>query len=249
MGLKAAKMLHALTDAIYPPQCAGCMTLTDAPHGLCPTCWKDTSFITGAICASCGIPVPGTSEDGLRCDDCHANPPDWTQGRAAIMYTGVGRRVLLSFKHGDRLDLARTLAGWMAGAGSTLIETADIVAPVPLHRWRLLSRKFNQAAELARQPHISGACEYCPDLVTRIRSTTLQKNMTREERLANMAGAFEVPTRHLNRLKGKSVLLIDDVMTTGATLSTLSRCLSDAGAETVNVLALARVAPGRSRYI
>ncbi len=237
-------VLDRLIDAIYPPQCAGCMTLTDAPHGLCPACWVETSFITGASCGRCGTPLPGTPEAGLSCDACLTHPPAWDQGRAAALYDGTARRVILSLKHGDRLDLSRTLASWLARAGHDLIEGADIVAPVPIHWRRLIARKYNQSAELARQKAVCGDADYCPDLLHRLRHTRPHEGLDRQTRFENQRGSVEVHPRHHAALRGRSVLLIDDVMTTGATLSACAKACQSAGAATVNVLVLARVARG-----
>ncbi len=149
--------------------------------------------------------------------------------------------MVLALKHGDRLDLAPALARWMLAPAKPLLKRADILAPVPLHHWRMLRRKFNQSAELARHlAHQSG--QFClPDLLTRQRKTPSQDGLTRSERMENQRGAFQVTQRHRQVIKGKAVLLVDDVLTTGATLSACAEALYAAGANNVDVIVLARV--------
>ena len=235
--------LGQMINFLYPPQCAGCAELTDAPHGLCPACWGDASFISGAICDCCGAPIPITVAGRVTiCQGCISAPPGWDRGRAALLYEGTGRRVVLSLKHGDRLDLVRPLATWMRRAGQELIDEADIIAPVPLHWSRLLKRRFNQSAELARRIGIDLRAHQIPDLLSRPRPTKAQEGMTREVRFQTQSGAIDVSKRYRQAVRGQNILLIDDVMTSGATLSNCTAALRAAGAETVNVLVAARVA-------
>lgn len=239
-------MGHALVDAvinaIYPPQCAACGEATGEAQGLCGCCWSKTPFVSGLVCTKCGLPLEGEGDGDVLCDGCLHAPPAWDRGAAAVLYEGTGRRVVMALKHGDRLELAKPLSRWMARIGQGLIGEADIVAPVPLHWSRLVRRQFNQSVELARQKGISGRAQLVPDLLVRTRPTRLQDGMDRAERFANQRDAFVVNARQTGRLIGKNVLLIDDVMTTGATLSACTEALRDAGAGTVNVLVLARVA-------
>ncbi len=208
---------------------------------LCAKCWRETSFIDGAKCDCCGAPLSGFDEELiLTCDSCLSHPPAWNKGRAAVLYEGAGRRVVLALKHGDRLDMAKPLAGWLTRAGQDLIAKADIVAPVPLHWQRLVKRRYNQSFELVRGLGQSDEFQAAPNLVKRVRKTVPQEGMNREERFENQRGAFAVSDMHT--LAGKNILLIDDVMTTGATLSSCAEALYDKGADQVNVLVLARVA-------
>ena len=151
-------MLHSLTaiggriiDTIYPPRCLACTAATDAARGLCPACWADTHFIAGTTCRKCGVPLVGDAGAEDQCESCTRHPPAWDRGAAALLYSGAGRRMVLALKHGDRLDMVRPLAAWMARAGRPLLAEADIVAPVPLNWRRLVMRRYNQSAELARQ--------------------------------------------------------------------------------------------------
>ncbi len=232
-----------MLEMIYPARCMGCEAYTDTPNGLCPDCWLQTRFISGAACKQCGSPLPGEGED-LLCDSCITFPPAWRHGAAAVVYADGGRKMVLALKHGDRLDLAPALARWMLTPAKHLLKRADIIAPVPLHRWRLLRRKFNQSAELAR--HMARASgQYClPDLLTRYLKTPSQDGLNRVERMDNQRGAFRMTARHITAIKGKSVLLVDDVMTTGATLSACAETLYGAGASNVDVIVLARVERG-----
>ncbi len=231
-----------LIDMIFPPRCIACPEPTDAPHGLCPACWRETHFITGAACRQCGLPMTGEAGPEDVCDGCRRHPPAWDRGAAAVVYDGAGRRVVLALKHGDRLDTVRPLAGWMAAAGRGLIAEADLIAPTPLHWRRLVKRRYNQSAELARRLGRIAGKPVAVDLLTRTRATIPQEGMNRVARAANQAGAFAVTRRHRDRLAGCSVLLVDDVLTSGATLSACAECLRAAGAARVDVLALARVA-------
>lgn len=243
-------IITPLLNTLYPPRCLACGDRTDGARGLCGTCWRDTHFITGAACGKCGVPLIGdsTAPDAFisdavdTCDPCLRRPPAWDAGAAAVLYGGAARRAVLGFKHGDRLDMRDALAEWMLPAGRALLARADIVAPVPLHWRRLLRRRYNQSAELARALARRSDREMVPDLLTRRRFTTPQEKMDWTARARNQAGAFVVTPRHAARVDGRSILLIDDVLTSGATLSSGAEALRAAGASRVDVLVLARVA-------
>ncbi|WP_232822964.1 ComF family protein [Oceanibium sediminis] len=233
----------ALVTLLFPPECAGCRAPTTAAHGLCASCWTQTRFITGPVCDGCGQPLP-TAAPGVavRCEGCTSHPPAWDRGRAAILYEGRGRDIVLSLKHRDRQDLTPVLARWLHRAGRELIGDADILTPVPLHWTRLAKRRFNQSAELARRPELGFAGLVLPDLLTRARATASLKGRTRGERQAILRDAIRLTPRHAARVQGKSVLLLDDVMTTGATLSAAAEALRAGGARHIAVLVVARVA-------
>jgi ComF family protein len=238
--LRALK--SGLVDLLYPPRCLACPAATEAPHGLCPACWRDTHFIAGAACAKCGTPLMGEAGPSDVCEGCRLHPPAWDRGAAAAVYVGAARRVVLALKHGDRLDTVGPLAGWMAAAGRELLAEADLIAPTPLHWRRLLMRRYNQSAELAKRLGRTAGRRVAVDLLTRTRATIPQEGMDRAARAANQAGAFAVGRRWRAELPGKAVLLVDDVLTSGATLSACADCLRAAGAARIDVLALARVA-------
>ena len=177
----------------------------------------------------------------LTCAACLARPPVYSRARAVFRYD-TARDLVLRFKHADRTDYAPTFATWMCRAGADLIENADMVIPVPLHRWRLLKRRYNQAAVLASAIARQSELQWMPNALTRTRATPSQGAMiSAKARRRNVLGAFTVDAALKSRLKGKRVLLIDDVMTTGATLEACARALRRAGASEISALTLARV--------
>ena len=242
LGASLAAIRTGIVDTIYPPRCLACPEYTDTAHGLCPSCWRETVFVSGTACVKCGVPLMGEATAEDFCERCQRHPPAWDFGAAALIYDGAGRRMVLQFKHGDRLDMVRPLAAWMAAAGARQIAAADVIVPVPLHWRRLLRRRYNQSAELARHlSHVSGK-RACVDLLARRRLTTPQEGMDRAARAVNQAGAFAVNPRRAAEVKGRNLLLIDDVLTSGATLSNCAETLRAAGAARVDILVLARVA-------
>ncbi len=237
MGLQAALRV------IYPAQCLLCETLVEEEFGLCPACWRETPFISGLVCDSCGTPLPGEDPGHpVHCDDCLTLARPWSRGRAALIYRGNGRALVLALKHGDRLDLARPAAKWLARAAAPLLAPGTILAPVPLHWLRLLRRRYNQAALLSRRLSALTGLPHVPDLLHRTRRTPSQEGRDRQGRFANLADAIVVTPRHRARISGRRVLLVDDVMTSGATLAAAAEACLAAGAAGVDVAVLARVA-------
>ena len=228
-----------VVDALLPPRCLGCHAAV-AHHGqLCAECWRALDFIEGPQCAACGLPFEFDLGSGAVCGACARARPAYAGARAVLRYDEHSRDLILGFKHADRTELAPTLAGWMARAGAALIEEADIVAPVPLHRLRLLRRRYNQAALLANAIADVGAVAALPDLLVRRRATPSQAGLSPAGRVANVRGAFGV--NRARRARGQRVLLIDDVMTTGTTVASCARALLRARVAEVKVLTLARV--------
>ncbi len=237
MGLQAA--LHL----IYPPQCLTCDARVTTDFGLCGACWRETPFITGLVCDHCGVPLPGEDTGKPEhCDDCLTIARPWSQGRAALLYKDNARRIVLALKHGDRLDLARPASNWLHRVAGPMLRPGMIVAPIPLHWLRLIKRRYNQAALLSAAVAKLAALDHCPDLLIRRRHTGSQEGRSRDGRFANMADALALHPRRANRVEGRHVLLVDDVMTSGATFATAAEACIAGGATGISVLALARVA-------
>lgn len=237
MGLQAA--LHL----IYPPQCLTCDARVTTDFGLCGACWRETPFIAGLVCDHCGVPLPGEDTGKPEyCDDCLTLARPWSQGRAALLYKANARRIVLALKHGDRLDLARPASQWLHRAAAPMIQPGMIVAPIPLHWLRLIKRRYNQAALLSAAVAKLADLDHCPDLLIRRRFTGSQEGRSRDGRFANMQDALALHPRRANRVDGQHVLLVDDVMTSGATFAAAAEACLAGGAKAISVLALARVA-------
>jgi ComF family protein len=238
-------------DLLLPPQCLTCDQPVVAAGLLCAACFRLTGFITPPFCDHCAQPVAHAGQfAGQRaggpaqapvCDDCARGPPCWQRARAALRYDEQSRLLVMRLKHADRLELVRPLARMMARAGADLLRAAPVLVPVPLHRRRLLARKFNQSALLARAIAATTGLQAVPDALRRTRKTASLGHLGREARRAEVAGAFAVRPRRAAALVGRRVLLIDDVLTSGATAGACTEALLQAGAAAVDVLVAARV--------
>ena len=234
--------MKAARTILFPPQCLDCGTGVAEDGALCPACWGEAEFIGACLCDTCGIPLPGDggTEAGLTCDDCLARPRPWTQGRAALVYAGSGRRLVLALKHGDRPDLAPALGRWLAAAAVPLVAPDMVVVPVPLHPRRMLRRKYNQAALLGAAVARAHGLLLEAAALRRVRHTPMQDHGSVGDRFANVEGAIRLAVRARPRLQGRPVLLVDDVMASGATLAAAADALAGAGAAEVSVAVLAR---------
>jgi len=238
---------RALIDALLPPHCLTC----DAPVGdqgsLCGACFVALGFVTAPLCDRCGVPLPHAgaglpAADGtLWCPRCVARPPVFARARAALRYDAGAARLILPFKHADRTELARPLARQMARAGAALLEGADLLAPVPLHPRRLFSRRYNQAALLSARLARAAGKPHAPALLRRCVATPPLGEQGAQARAATVADAFALGRGAAARIEGRRVLLIDDVLTSGATVNACATLLLAAGAARVEVLAAARV--------
>lgn len=233
--------MHKALELFYPKQCASCQTLVEDRGGLCPACWAATPFISGLQCDACSVPLMGEAAGGRPlCDDCMQNPRLWSQGRAALEYRDNARRMVLSLKNG-RIDLAAPMAQWMTAAGNELLHPETCIVPVPLHWFRRVKRRFNQSVLLGRGIANAGDLTMVPDALLRVRRTIPQEGMTAAQRHANIADSIRPNPRRAHFIAGRDVLIIDDVMTSGATFTAATVACLDAGAKSVSVLALARV--------
>ena len=235
--------MQTAVNAVFPPDCVCCGAPVETEFGLCATCWGDTPFITGASCDQCGTPLPGSDpEPGLRCDDCLTIARPWDKGRAVFTYAGNGRKLVLRLKHGDQPAIARAAGKWMATRAAPLITDDTLIVPIPLHWWRLFRRRVNQSALLAQALANETGAAMAPDALRRTRRTETQDGKDREGRFANLRDSIHPHPRRGHILAGRDVLLVDDVMTSGATFAAAAQACHDAGAENVCVVALARVA-------
>lgn len=213
----------------------------DHPGGVSPRLWPDLDFLAPPFCACCGVRFPFDAGEGTLCPSCIAAPPVYDRARAAMIYGGAGRDLILSFKHGDRTALVRTFIPWLLQAGDAFRAGACLIVPVPLHRWRLLKRRYNQAGLLAQGLARCWDLPYRPEILLRVRATPSQGHQGRRARADNVRGAFTVPLFWQDQVAGQRIVLVDDVLTTGATANACARALKQAGATGVDVLTLARV--------
>lgn len=234
--------LQRALSLIFPDQCLLCPELVESNGGLCASCWRDMPFIRGAVCDACGAPLPGSDvEPGDHCDDCLSLTRPWSRGRAALSYRDAGRRLVLLLKHADRPDLAGPAAAWLEKSGKSALLPDTLLVPVPIHRARLLSRRYNQSAELCRALARRTGLPYCGDALIRTRRTVIQDGLGVDARFTNVAGAIRFNPRRQELLAGRRVCIVDDVMTSGATLAACAEACRQAQSGEVFVLALARV--------
>ncbi len=233
--------LHHILDFLMPPLCLACERSVTESQTLCASCWHSIHFITPPCCAQCGVPFDFEVEEGTLCGACHENPPSYTSARSVFLYDDASKPLILRFKHADQLHTVPALSKWMIRAGSDLWGQTNMIMPVPLHRWRLLKRRYNQSALLAQAIGDKLGIVVAVDGLIRNRSTVSQGRMSSKQRQKNVAGAFDSNPKW--DVEGKVITLIDDVLTSGATIDSCAKLLLSKGAFMVNVVTLARVLP------
>lgn len=236
----------AVLDTLFPPSCLACRRAVAAHGALCPACWRRVAFIEKPYCERLGTPFPYDLEvAGLQSPEAIANPPVYQRARAVARFDdGPVRDLIHRLKYGDRMELAKPLGLWMARAGAELLGETDLLVPVPLHWRRLAWRQFNQANALARVVGRASGRPVDPFALARLKPTAPQVGLTRAQRADNVQGAFAVPATAMPAVDGRKVVLVDDVLTSGATLNAAARALLRAGAVRVDVLVFARVVSG-----
>ena len=199
-------------------------------------------FNTDCACVRCGASLIGVMETaGAECDDCMQTPPPWAEGRAVFRYQGLARKMILELKHGDQPELAALAAAWMAQIAANMLTEKTLIVPIPVHWQRFLQRKYNQAEVLAKHVAKHSGAELKPDILRRPRKTVPLKAVNRSERFSILESAFEINPDKAQEIQERKIVLIDDVMTSGATLSAATQTLQHAGAGDISVLVLARV--------
>lgn len=237
----AKRLAGAVLDFLLPPRCPLCKCHIDAHGHLCPACWSRLDHIAPPRCDQCGMPFVHAEDDDLLCGACLADPPAFDRALAPVQYGGKGRDLVLALKHGALYSAVPAMARMMATEIAASGLRPDTIVPVPLHRWRLLSRRFNQSQLLARDLARFTGLPLDASLLVKKRATPSQGTLGRKKRAANVRGAFSVPAQKTQQIDGRRLLLVDDVLTTGATADACARALKQAGAEAVYVAAFARV--------
>ncbi len=228
-------------NTVLPARCLVCRVSIEEGGALCGPCWSRLTFLGPPLCRCCGHPFEHAVPGDPLCGACLRRRPAYDRARAALLYDEASRPLILGFKHADETHAAPAFGRWMARAGTELLAAADLVVPVPLHRWRLFARRYNQAALLARALARETGLAVAVDLLVRHRKTPPQGRLAPALRWRNVRGAFAVRRRWRGKIAGRRVLLVDDVLTTGATAEACAATLKYAGAGAVDVLALARV--------
>lgn len=241
----------ALVDFMLPHRCAGCGEIVESDGGFCAPCWTGLDFIAGPACARCDLPLASAQGEGALCGGCIADPPPYSRVHVPLAYGDATAKLVLRLKYGRRTGVARLMGGLMMGTLSSVPEVDDnqraLLVPVPLHRWRLWSRGFNQSAELAKVIARRTGYDLAVDALIRTRATASMRGLGRTARARSVRGAFAVRSEAKPLLAGRTIFLIDDVFTTGATVAACSRALLRAGAERVEVVAFARALDSTDR--
>lgn len=231
-------------DQLYPPVCLHCDAPIAETDALCAPCWRGLRAITLPLCPVLGLPFEISLGPEARSAEAIADPPPFDRARSAFIYNDIARAIVSRLKYGDKPEVARFCARLMASACAELLEDDPVLVPVPLHRTRQWQRRYNQSTELCRTLGVLKGLEYLPMLVTRRRRTRQQVGLSAEQRARNVAGAFDVHPDALAQTAGRRVVIVDDVITTGATVKALTRALKRAGCDQIDVISFARVVIG-----
>ncbi len=234
-------LIQQAVDTVLPPRCIITGEIVDQQGMVSPKAWSQLNFIAKPQCECCGIPFEFESFEGMTCTQCLDRPPLFETARGALKYDDASRHMILRFKHADQIHSVLAFVPWMEKAGAKMLAQADYLMPVPLHRWRLLSRRYNQSALISLALSKKTKVPSIVDGVLRIRATKVQGFMKAADRHKNVKKAFVVNPKRAAQIDGKSIVLIDDVYTTGATVKECAKTLINAGAARVDVLTLARV--------
>ena len=238
-----AALLRSAVGMLAPPVCAACRKRTSMADCLCAACWREVRFVRAPVCDVLGIPLPylphARDERRMISAAALADPPHYDRARAATEFGPVVKRLVHTFKYHDQHHARVLLGRWMADAGRDLLDEADVIVPVPLHPWRLVMRRFNQSAILAVEIARQARLPVDAASLVRVKRTEQQSRLSATDRMLNVRGAFRVKPQRLARIAGRRVVLIDDVITTGATVGACARALKAAGATHVDVLAIA----------
>ncbi|MEP1090259.1 MAG: ComF family protein [Rhizobiaceae bacterium] len=247
---KLQQITSFVLNTLVPPSCLACDTAVASGGHLCGNCWSRLRIIEQPFCPIMGTPFaydPGGVAGGV-CEVTSlaviAEPPTFDRSRSAVVYDDVARRLVHGLKFSDRVDLAPWMAKWMVRAGKDILAPEAIVIPVPLHRWRMIRRRYNQSAELGRYVAKLSRIDFHPSVLQRIRPTRQQVGLGAKERQRNVLGAFRVSPEMVIRVRSRHIVLVDDVYTTGATLQACARTLRRKGAAKVDCLTFARVVGG-----
>lgn len=237
----AKGLADVVVDTVLPAQCISCFSFTSMPGRLCANCWDELSHIDHPLCDRTGIPFAFDPGEGIVSASALAHPPVWNRARAAVEFNTMSRKLIHALKYHDRLEVAEFISQSMVRAGREVLQDADMLIPVPLYPTRLWKRRFNQSALLAQQISNVSGIAYRPELLKRYRATRQQVELKGAARRANVKNAFEVDVNDRDKLYGAKVVIVDDVITTGATVGACTSALKDAGCEQVDVLAFALV--------
>ena len=232
--------IQTVVQTLYPASCLNCGVSIESQSGLCSKCWLKSPFIAGLVCNTCGAPLPGQSAREETCDDCLATPRQWSAARACLLYQDNARKLVWDLKYGDRSEIATAAGGWLLASLRPILPENPLLVPIPLHWTRLMRRKYNQSALLSRSLAAVGRFDHAPDALKRILRTPSRAKLEYAERQACLSGAIKVNAAKANRLKHRNIVLVDDVMTTGATLSAASEALKKHDIASISAVFLAR---------